>query len=322
MRMRSEILEEPDSVLRTFKSVKNNMHDLMDELMNSRNVLITGDGTSFHASLYLERILGNHCARAFPATEIHNHMPEKMERTICILFSQSGENSDVLLAARKCIEKGGKIVSVVNREGSSLENISSMVFHLKAGEELAVPATKSYVSMLTFSYTLHSFLRGRDAEESINKICAEMKKIMGSEESFRKISESAGNVIFIIASGIDFVTGMEASLKIMETAGRISIPFYSGEVFHGPIEIFDRNSTAFVIRSDGIGMDYLDKIRKYTTVFSIGDDDFDDIILKPPDRESGPILNIVPFQIISWQIASATGRNPDHPQRLKKVYHS
>ncbi|MGC8860291.1 MAG: SIS domain-containing protein [Thermoplasmata archaeon] len=320
MLMHDEIMEEPEVILKTYRSVWQSIPRIRHEMENSRLIFITGDGSSFHASLYLEHILMDNSlnARAFPATEYDHYFKNSDKNDLAIIFSQSGENVDVLNAARAWKEKGKRLISIVNNEGSSLEEISDISVFLRAGKEMAIPATKTYVSMLIFSYSLHLSLNGIEGDERISLISQRVKEIIKNERILEEISERINERIFILASGLDYVTALEGSLKLMETAGVISMPFYMGEVFHGPIEIIDENSTVFVIENDRI-KGSIEKLLKYTKPLIIGDGIKSDILIQCKFKEAGPILNVVPFQLISYFLALRRGRDPDRPPRLKKV---
>ncbi|HEU12592.1 MAG TPA: SIS domain-containing protein, partial [Euryarchaeota archaeon] len=320
MLMHDEIMEEPEVIMKTYRSVWQSIPRIRHEMENSRLIFITGDGSSFHASLYLEHILMDNSlnARAFPATEYDHYFKNSDKNDLAIIFSQSGENVDVLNAARAWKEKGKRLISIVNNEGSSLEEISDISVFLRAGKEMAIPATKTYVSMLIFSYSLHLSLNGIEGDERISLISQRVKEIIKNERILEEISERINERIFILASGLDYVTALEGSLKLMETAGVISMPFYMGEVFHGPIEIIDENSTVFVIENDRI-KGSIEKLLKYTKPLIIGDGIKSDILIQCKFKEAGPILNVVPFQLISYFLALRRGRDPDRPPRLKKV---
>ncbi|MBD6956266.1 MAG: SIS domain-containing protein [Thermoplasmatales archaeon] len=320
MLMHDEIMEEPEVIMKTYRSVWQSIPRIRHEMENSRLIFITGDGSSFHASLYLEHILMDNSlnARAFPATEYDHYFKNSDKNDLAIIFSQSGENVDVLNAARAWKEKGKRLISIVNNEGSSLEEISDISVFLRAGKEMAIPATKTYVSMLIFSYSLHLSLNGIEGDERISLISQRVKEIIKNERILEEISERINERIFILASGLDYVTALEGSLKLMETAGVISMPFYMGEVFHGPIEIIDENTTVFVIENDRI-KGSIEKLLKYTKPLIIGDGIKSDILIQCKFKEAGPILNVVPFQLISYFLALRRGRDPDRPPRLKKV---
>jgi glucosamine--fructose-6-phosphate aminotransferase (isomerizing) len=320
MHMHDEIMEEPEVIMKTYRSVLPSFPEIKEEMENSRLIFITGDGSSFHASLYLEHILMNNSfiAKAFPATEYDHYLKNADKNDLAIIFSQSGENVDVLSAARAWKEKGKRLISIVNNEGSRLEKISDISVFLRSGREMAIPATKTYISMLIFSYSLHLSLNGIEANERISIISQRVEEIIKNVRILEEISGRIGEMVIILASGLDYVTALEGSLKLMETAGIISMPFYIGEVFHGPIEIIDKNSTVFVIENDKM-LDSIEKLSKYTKPLIIGDDKKSDILVQCPFREASPILNVVPFQFISYFLALRRGRDPDRPQRLNKV---
>ncbi|MCI4435150.1 MAG: SIS domain-containing protein [Thermoplasmata archaeon] len=313
MYMHDEILEEPEVMIRTFENVRDILP--IEKIKGAKGVFLTGDGTSYHASLYLENILfrAGINARAFPATEFPQYIRD-VSNYLCIVFSQSGENSDVLRSIKKWKNMGGKIISVVNKIYSSLGEMSDVTIFLNAGEERAIPATKSYISMLTFSYSIHKIMNGGYPE--INSLSKNLSDVIKKEYIIKEISSNVKERIFILAKGINYITALEASLKLVETAGIPSMPFYFGEVFHGPIEIFNNKSTVFIIE-DNIEKEYINKIKEYSDVITLGREG--DIILEYADDESFPIVGIVPFQLLSYHLALRNGRNPDRPERLNKV---
>ncbi|MEM0503064.1 MAG: SIS domain-containing protein [Thermoplasmata archaeon] len=319
MQMLKEILEEADVVKRTYESIRKNLDEISGKILDSKKIYIMGDGTSYHSSLYLENLLNRFHLNswAIPSTEISHHIQKIKENDICIFFSQSGENLDTLNAAKLCLDKKSTIISIVNNNDSSLTNISHISAYLNSGKEIAIPATKSYISMLTFSYALYKYLKNESVQ--IDDISKKIKTILSLDNEIEKFSKNLKDYVFILGTGINFITTMEASLKLIETARITSIPFYLNEVFHGPIQIFEEKSTIIILKDVNVDNESIKKIEKYTKTIKFGSED-SDLYLPNTEYELFPMVYIIPFQFLSYYAAKLRGLNPDFPERLKKFF--
>jgi len=171
-----EIYEEPEVLARAVNLLQREyLNDAAMIVAKARNIIFTGSGTSYYASLigkyYLEELAGVR-ADAVPAGELPYIGARYIEPgTLIIAVSQSGESADVIRAIRWAKRKGAIILGIVNRLGSALMRESNVYLPMGAGPELAVPATKSFVASVVMMLQLAYAVKGNVAEarELVNK---------------------------------------------------------------------------------------------------------------------------------------------------------
>ena len=126
-----------------------------DELRGLRRVVIVACGTSYHAGL-----IGRYAIETWSrvpvemdvASEFRYRNPVIDDRDLVIGITQSGETLDTLAAMRLAREKGAKVMAVTNIMGSQATRDADGVLYTRAGLEIGVAATKTFVSQVAAMY--------------------------------------------------------------------------------------------------------------------------------------------------------------------------
>ena len=107
-------------------------------------------------------------------------------------ITQSGETADTLAAMRLARERGATVLAVTNVMGSQATRDADAVLFTRAGIEIGVAATKTFVSQVAAMYLLGLWLaqeRGHARRPSgIAELIAELKELP------RMIQETIGRV--------------------------------------------------------------------------------------------------------------------------------
>ena len=122
----------------------------------------------------------------------------------------------------------------------------------------------------------------------------------------------------MIGKDIDYLTLIEASLKIREIDYVYTIPMYSGELKHGTLSLIDKDSIVLSLNTDD-NLYRLDTAKN--EINSRGGEVIEISKFFPKmniEKCFRPILSIIPFQLLSYYIAVERGRNPDMPRNLAK----
>ncbi|MGZ4203374.1 MAG: glutamine--fructose-6-phosphate transaminase (isomerizing), partial [Thermoleophilaceae bacterium] len=163
--MLKEIHEQPQAVARTvldrIVSRSVSLDDLgeIDEsvLAGARRVVLIGCGTSYHAGL-VGRYAIEEWARVPTeldiASEYRYRNPVVSADDLVIGISQSGETADTLAALRLARSRGGRVLGVTNVMGSQITRETDGVLYTRAGIEIGVAATKTYVAQVAAMYLL------------------------------------------------------------------------------------------------------------------------------------------------------------------------
>src|SRR6201990_2175368 len=161
--MLKEIHEQADAVAdtiadRTVRPDGVDLPELDDELLRTvKRIVIVACGTSYHAGL-IGRYAIEEWARVPVemdiASEYRYRNPVCAPGDLVIGISQSGETLDTLAAMRLARERGAKVLAVTNIMGSQATRDADGVLFTRAGLEIGVAATKTFVAQVAVMYLL------------------------------------------------------------------------------------------------------------------------------------------------------------------------
>ena len=189
--MMKEIHEQPDAVAETITdrlpgldSVDLSEIELDDELLRTVDrIVIVACGTSYHAGM-IGRYAIEQWARVpvemDVASEYRYRDPVIRDNDLVIGITQSGETADTLAAMRLAREGGAKVLAITNIMGSQATRDADAVLFTRAGLEIGVAATKTFVSQVAAMYLLGlrlAELRGTLAPDELRELIAELKSI-------------------------------------------------------------------------------------------------------------------------------------------------
>jgi glucosamine--fructose-6-phosphate aminotransferase (isomerizing) len=349
--MLKEIFEEPEALRRTIELEKENIREIASQV-NSEDyeiIYITGSGTSYHAGLASQYALSNLTglmATALPASEFNRWIPPEISRkTLLMAISQSGESTDVLQATDAASRRGISLLAVTNTLGSTLAKKADYHIFPRSGRELAIPATKTYVTQLLsifmFSVDLASEKRGDDsfaeAREGLYRAPGALDETLRSlKTQIREAAERFKDkqAVFLLGSGPNYATALEGALKLKETCIVFAEGFATREFFHGPMRLADERTLMFILASADEAEEAVrlgNSLRGFgASVIYISErsgeaerlvENSDETFLVPSglQRVFSPILYVLPLQLFSYYMCLAKGLNPDKPEKLRKV---
>ncbi len=326
--MISEIREQPEAVRRTLLEAKREASTAARYLLG-RFVYTTGSGSSYHASLVLNRALmriAGARATSIPASELPSWIPSDLKNSALAAFSQSGESRDVIMAVKEFKKRAPEdpIVSITNTRDSTLASLSDLVVLTRAGKERAVAATKSYTTQLAASILLSlelAKLKGRDVsplEEELRKIPNKMEQVISSINVDNIASRIRDKVMgFILGKGPNYPTALEAALKLRETSNLHYIGYAAREFLHGPIQLVSKGTPVIFLNWSDI-VEVVEKVKSFGgDIIKVGSGG--DIPLPHTIYELSPLLMVIPMQLLSHKISLLRGLDPDKPEKLSKV---
>lgn len=326
--MRSEIEEIPLAVARTFDAFYENENKTAeDKIKSARRLFFVGCGTAYHACLYakhvFERLLAIPC-EAVCASEFDESCIAG--DSVAVFISQSGETADTVIAAKSCKRQGGYAIAICNVQGSLLSLTADATYYTEAGAEIAVAATKSYVTQLVTLYLIAHKCAGKIYDADFK---SEIVDCLNAALSLNAFPLDAKNKnIFFIGKGLDAVTGREAALKVKEITYKMTDFYPAGELKHGPIALIDESSLVVVVATNSGDKRRIEatieelKSRGATVyaVSGISDLCADKTINLPllPDEYLYPAVAILPLQKFALDLSLALNLNPDKPRNLAK----
>lgn len=332
--MLKEISEQAEILNRAVLQDEKIILEITDAIKKARGIYFVGCGTAYHACLeasYLfSKIAKIHVNVAY-AHEFPNYMDFINEKSLVIAISQSGETADTLSAIRAAKEKGAKVISIANVAGSTLVRESHQSLLQHAGPEICVLSTKSYTSQLAILTLLSYALVGK-LEEAKSKLKETIRHIYyltskNTQEYIQKLAEKLKNKqdIYLIGRGLQYPTAIEAALKIKEVSYIHAEGFAGGELKHGVIAMIEKGTPCIVFTSNDTEASILSNAQELKArgayIIGIGPNKhevFDFFIKVREAEEANSIVQIIPIQILAYQLALLRGCDPDMPRSLAK----
>jgi glucosamine--fructose-6-phosphate aminotransferase (isomerizing) len=305
-------------------------------------------GTSYHAGL-IGRYAIEEWAR-LPvemdiASEYRYRNPVVGPGDLVIGISQSGETADTLAAMRLARERGAHVVAVTNTMGSQATRDADGTLFTRAGLEVGVAATKTFICQVAVMYTLAlrlAELRGELAPERLAELIAEVKRLphcidevlARADEQVRPIADAHWQSDFFLYLGrhVGLPVALEGALKLKEISYIATDAYAAGEMKHGPIALLDESTPVVCVATDSPVLEKvisnMQEVRaRGAHVIAIATDGNEAIAqqseatvrVPPLDWMLQPLLAVVPLQLLAYQIARRRGLNVDQPRNLAKT---
>jgi glutamine---fructose-6-phosphate transaminase (isomerizing) len=354
--MLKEIHEQPDAVAETIADRlvdgRVELGDIGvtdDELRELRRIVIVACGTSYHAGLvgrYAIEEWGRIPVEMDIASEYRYRNPVVDEHDLVIGITQSGETADTLAAMRLARSRGAKVLALTNVMGSQATRDSDGVLFTRAGIEVSVAATKTFVAQAACLYMLGLKLgevRGTMPPERLGELVDDLRGIPHKLSELIEPADRAAEAIagrFFTSADFCLYLGrhvglpvcLEAALKLKEISYIPADAYAAGEMKHGPIALLSERTPVVTVATDAPVLDKvlsnMAEVRArgahviaVATEGSIEVEDAAEAVLWVPrtDWLLQPILAIVPLQLLAYRVARARGLNIDQPRNLAKT---
>ncbi|MBS1863815.1 MAG: glutamine--fructose-6-phosphate transaminase (isomerizing) [Actinobacteria bacterium] len=354
--MLKEIHEQADAVAETITDrlpgddgVDLSDVDLADEFLRDvGRIVIVACGTSYHAGL-VGRYAIEEWARVPVemdiASEYRYRNPVVGPGDLVIGITQSGETADTLAAMRLAREAGAKVLAVTNIMGSQATRDADAVLYTRAGLEIGVAATKTFLAQVAAMYLLGlriAQLRGTLPAARIAELVAELKALpLKIDETLeaaagpvRAVAEKHARREFFLYLGrhIGLPVCLEGALKLKEISYIPTDAYAAGEMKHGPIALLDESTPVVCIATESPVLEKVlsnvEEVRArgadtiaIATAGSERPGEVADATIEvaATDWILQPILAVLPLQLLAYDIAKARGLNVDQPRNLAKT---
>ncbi len=319
-----------------------------DFLREAKRLVIVACGTSYHAGL-VGRYAIEQWAR-LPvemdiASEYRYRNPVVSSDDLVIGITQSGETADTLAAMRLAREQGAKVLAVTNIMGSQATRDADAVLFTRAGLEIGVAATKTFVSQVAVMYLLGlriAELRGTLDPGLIVDLVAELKHLPSRiEETIEAVEKPVQEVaqrykdsrfFLYLGRNIGLPVCLEGALKLKEISYIPADAYAAGEMKHGPIALLDESTPVVAVANDSPVLEKVlsnvEEVRaRGASVIAVATEgnervgEIADETLYVPETDwvLQPILAILPLQLLAYYIARLNGLNVDQPRNLAKT---
>jgi glucosamine--fructose-6-phosphate aminotransferase (isomerizing) len=283
-------------------------------------------------------------ARVTVGSEFRYSPPPLDADTLVIAVTQSGETADTIAPTRLAREAGCPVVAVTNTVGSAITREADAVLFLQAGPEIAVAASKTFVTQVTTLVILAAAIakaRGSLDEERELALGAALRALPASaaraiesaDETTpalaRRYVNSRG--FMFVGRGSSYPVALEGALKLKEISYVHAEGYAAGELKHGPISLLDAECPLVAVATRSAVYDKLisnvmegrARDARIIAVATEGDgqiERFADDVCWVPDTDEmlGPVLAIIPLQLFAYHVAIARGTDVDQPRNLAK----
>ena len=283
-------------------------------------------------------------ARVTVGSEFRYSPPPLDANTLVIAVTQSGETADTIAPTRLARERGCPIIAVTNTLGSAITREANAVLFLQAGPEIAVAASKTFVTQVTTLIVLAAAIgriRGTLPEAAEVELGAALRALpaaaaraiatadVGAAELARRYVNSRG--FMFVGRGAGYPVALEGALKLKEVSYVHAEGYAAGELKHGPISLLDAECPLVAVATRSSVYDKLisnvmegrARDARVIAVATEGDADIhhyaDDILWVPDTIEAlSPAIAVIPLQLFAYHTAVARGTDVDQPRNLAK----
>ena len=333
--MIKEIMEQKDTLNRAINQDPKIIEKLAQTVKSAFGTYITGCGTAGKVAMVGEylfaKISHKHINFSF-GSEFPYHQKFITEKTLLIAISQSGETADTLEALETAKARGAKIASIVNVESSTMARMSDIVIPLKAGPEKAVASTKATTAQLAILTLLAYACDGgiTQGKQLLINTSSQINDMLNPryEEHIMELAKQIKNVesMYIIGRGMNYPIALESAIKLQEVSYIHAEGFAGGELKHGPIALISKDTPVIaLVANDECKKEILSNAQEVRArggyIIGVSPEKhevFDFWIRVPDSGNTSPIVNIIPIQILAYQLAVLKKNDPDKPRNLAK----
>jgi glucosamine--fructose-6-phosphate aminotransferase (isomerizing) len=355
--MLKEIAEQPAAVANTLlghfvdgRIVLDEQRLSGQELREIDKVFIVACGTAYHSGL-LAKYAIEHWTR-LPvevelASEFRYRDPVLDRGTLVIAISQSGETADTLEAVRHAKQQKAKVLAICNTNGSQIPRECDAVFYTRAGPEIGVAATKTFLAQIAANYLVGLALAQARGTKYGDEVAREYHQLECMPQLVARLLEDVEQVaelgrrfalsstVLFLGRHVGYPVALEGALKLKELAYMHAEGFAAGELKHGPIALIEEGRPVVVVmpspkNSGMLHAKVLSNIREVqargaiTIVIAEEADDtvrpYADHVVEIPAVSTllQPLLSTIPLQVFAASVAQARGYDVDKPRNLAK----
>jgi glucosamine--fructose-6-phosphate aminotransferase (isomerizing) len=291
-----------------------------------------GRGSSDHAAHWIGRLAtvrtGLLAASVEPSLVTLYRARLRAERLLVLAVSQSGQSPDLVEPVKQLRAGGATAVALVNDPGSPLAGAADWVLPLRAGPELAVPATKSFVASLVAGARLvAAWCEDGALEAALEDVPEAVEAGLRQDWSAAAAALAGEERMYVIGRGLGFPVALEAALKLKEACGIHAEAFSAAEVRHGPMGLVGPGFPVLMLALRGPALPglvaFAGELRAVgakvllAAPASVAGRDL--TIATAPAEELDALAAVASVYPMAEALARARGRDPDRPPNLVKV---
>ncbi len=324
-----------------------------EEFRSLTSIKIAACGTSWHAGHAGKYMIEKLCrvpVEVDYASEFRYRDPVLTENDLLIVISQSGETADTIAAMREAKQQGCKVLAICNVQGSMITREADGTILTHAGPEIGVASTKAFTAQMTALYLFAMYLadlretistdEAKDLAQDLAELPLKIEQLLNDADSIEELSREFFRVqdFLYLGRGINFPVALEGALKLKEISYIHAEGYPAGEMKHGPNALIDEKLPVVIVNTREKGNEASEMRYEKThsnivevkardgiiiSVLTEGDAmsaKVSNHVIEIPETSDllGPILSVVPLQLLSYHIAVRRGCDVDQPRNLAK----
>ncbi|MGC5013287.1 SIS domain-containing protein [Streptosporangium sp. DT93] len=337
-KMRSEIAEQPAALRATLDALLPRTAEVERLAGQTRQLLFIARGTSDNAAVYGRYLAEAHTGRlstlAAPSIATTYRRRLDLDGVLAVALSQSGRTEEIVETLTWAKDCGARTVAITNGgEGSPLAQVADLALCTVAGEEKAVPATKTYTTALAALAVLALGLGADVDPDDLRRVPDAVEKLVTDPGDLEAVVEGLADKPGVVVSGrgLAFSTALELALKLKEACYLHAMGLSYADLLHGPIAVVDADTPALLVAAgDGPTLAGTVALAERVTgagasAYTVGGgtalSSVATAALNGPDLPEwvAPMGLIVPGQLLTEALARRLGIDPDSPRGLNKV---
>jgi glutamine---fructose-6-phosphate transaminase (isomerizing) len=295
-------------------------------------IVIVARGSSDHAGIFgrylLEAATGLPVALAAPSLQNLYGVQPRVEGWLAVGISQSGRTPEIATVLERFGEAGARTVAVTNESDSPLARSASVHVALGAGEERAVPATKTFTAQLAAMALVAEALGpvpfGASDWERLPGV---VEQLLGDPAPAERVAAELEGVdeLACVGRGYLMCVALETALKLREAAGVRAEGWSAADFRHGPLTVSGPGLPTLAVSAAGPAAADVAELAEQLAAGGAP-------VLRMSDEANASIpfpaglaepLAAIPATVRAQQLALALalrrGIDPDRPPGLAKV---
>ena len=329
-KMRTEILEQPNALRKTFEQESSNMDEISKKLEGIDKIYLVGCGSSLSTLYTVRDAIG--LVSDFPiivSTGYEFTYSKKLgDKNVAAIFaSQSGETADTLAALRKANDLGFLTISISNEKDSSMLNEAKCPILTRGEKETAILGTKTYITQLACLYYIlfssSDYNKKEEVLEDLFKVPDIIDELIKStEEDNKKLAEEYKDeeIFYCLGGGPNFGLAYKLAMTMfMEGSIKHACPLYASEFRHGLIERAEKDIPLIFLEAD-----YDVDLFTEKAIESSKELECKIITYKLKDYANinnllAPFILVIPLEWFIYYLAHYNGEDPGSTRHIGKV---
>ncbi|TKX67647.1 glutamine--fructose-6-phosphate transaminase (isomerizing) [Halorubrum sp. GN11GM_10-3_MGM] len=349
--MLKEIHEQPRALRQAISGRINDFEtgvdldiDLTAEYLRAvEEIQIVACGTSYHAGLYAKELLETAAdvrVTVTIASEYEFSGGRDPQETLVVAITQSGETADTLSALRDAIRSGARTLAVTNTLGSTVTREADETVFIRAGPEIGVAATKTFVSQVATVTLLAAHLgearnvlstqATRDLLAGVQELPGAVQQILDQEPTIKEAARTHADseAFFYMGRQAGYPVALESALKLKEISYDHAEGFAAGELKHGPLALVTPDTPVVaVLTAESAAEKTLNNVKEVKArgapVIGVTSDpshtsSVDQMFDIPECGPLEPVVANVALQLFAYYVADEKDRPIDKPRNLAK----